>query len=194
MRAIVEHAVDRFSVPRSASPPCGCGAVKPPELLPKTDPVAETRHPVTDSDIDEMGPVDYLVIEFPADRPPDGSALPLLRDLVERGIVRVLDLAFVQKDPDGSVAGIDIADVGLEGEVDVTLFAEAASGLLDDTDFAEAGAALEPGCSAAVLVYENTWAAPFARALRRNGAQLVASGRIPVQSILSSLDRIESES
>ncbi|MHC3367622.1 DUF6325 family protein [Rhodococcus aetherivorans] len=149
---------------------------------------------MTDSDIDEMGPVDYLVIEFPADRPPDGSALPLLRDLVERGIIRVLDLAFVRKDPDGSVAGIDIAEVGLEGEIDVTLFAEAASGLLGDTDFEEAGAALEPGCSAAVLVYENTWAAPFARALRRNGAQLVASGRIPVQSILSSLDALGSES
>lgn len=161
---------------------------------PNTGSVAETRLLVTDSDIDEMGPVDYLVIEFPADRPPDGSALPLLRDLVERGIIRVLDLAFVRKDPDGSVAGIDIAEVGLEGEFDVTLFAEAASGLLDDTDFAEAGAALEPGCSAAVLVYENTWAAPFARALRRNGAQLVASGRIPVQSILSSLDALGSES
>ncbi|NCL75261.1 hypothetical protein AIIKEEIJ_02721 [Rhodococcus sp. YH1] len=161
---------------------------------PNTGSVAETRLLVTDSDIDEMGPVDYLVIEFPADRPPDGSALPLLRDLVERGIIRVLDLAFVRKDPDGSVAGIDIAEVGLEGEIDVTLFAEAASGLLDDTDFEEAGAALEPGCSAAVLVYENTWAAPFARALRRNGAQLVASGRIPVQSILSSLDALGSES
>ncbi|MEE2033832.1 DUF6325 family protein [Rhodococcus chondri] len=145
---------------------------------------------MTDSDIDEMGPIDYLVIEFPADRPPNGSALPLLHDLVERGIIRVLDLAFVRKGTDGSVSGIDIAEVGLEGEIDVTLFAEAASGLLDHTDFAEAGAALEPGCSAAVLVYENTWAAPLARALRRNGAQLVASGRIPVQSILSSLDAL----
>lgn len=100
---------------------------------------------MTDSDIDEMGPVDYLVIEFPADRPPNGSALPLLLDLVERGIIRVLDLAFVRKDTDGSVTGIDISEVGLEGEVDVTLFAEASSGLLGDTDFDEAGAALRAG-------------------------------------------------
>jgi len=146
---------------------------------------------VIDSDLDEMGPIDYLVIEFPADRPPNGSALPLLRDLVDRGIIRVLDLAFVQKDVDGSVSGIDIADVGLEGDVDVTLFAEAASGLLDETDLGDAGEALEPGCSAAVLVYENRWAAPLARALRGNGAQMVASGRIPLQSILASLDALE---
>ena len=148
---------------------------------------------MTDSDIDEMGPVDYLVIEFPADRPPNGSALPLLLDLVERDIIRVLDLAFVRKDDDGSVAGIDISEVGLEGDIDVTLFAEASSGLLDETDFTEAGAALETGCSAAVLVYENTWAAPLARALRRNGAELVASGRIPVQSILASLEKLDAE-
>ncbi|AWG97247.1 DUF6325 family protein [Rhodococcus ruber] len=143
------------------------------------------------NDADVLGPVDYLVVEFPADRPPDGSALPLLYDLVARGIIRVLDLAFVRKDTDGSVSGIDISDVGLEGDIDVTLFAEAATGLLDDGDLGEAGAALEPGCSAAILVYENTWAAPFAAALRRNGAQLVASGRIPVQSMLASLEALD---
>lgn len=143
------------------------------------------------NDADVLGPVDYLVVEFPADRPPDGSALPLLYDLVSRGIIRVLDLAFVRKDTDGSVSGIDISDVGLEGDIDVTLFAEAATGLLDDGDLGEAGAALEPGCSAAILVYENTWAAPFAAALRRNGAQLVASGRIPVQSMLASLEALD---
>ncbi|MER7451500.1 DUF6325 family protein [Nocardia beijingensis] len=149
---------------------------------------------MTDTDIDAIGPIDYLVIEFPPDRPPDGSALPMLVDLVERGIVRVLDLAFVRKDADGSLSGIDIADMGLEGDFDITLFEEAGSGLLDEADRREAGAALEPGCSAAILVYENRWAAPFASALRRNGAQLVASGRIPVQSLLSSLDALEAES
>ncbi|MGW4325282.1 DUF6325 family protein [Nocardia sp. NPDC004573] len=148
---------------------------------------------MTETDIDVLGPIDYLVIEFPADRPPNGSALPLLRDLVERGIIRVLDLAFVRKDTDGSLSGIDIADVGLEGDLDITLFAEAGSGLLDDADRREAGAALEPGRSAAILVYENRWAAPFASALRRNGAELVAAGRIPVQSILSSLDVVETK-
>jgi hypothetical protein len=146
---------------------------------------------MSDTDLDELGPIDFVVVEFPADRRPDGSALPLLRDLVDRGVVRVLDLAFVRKDADGAVAGIDVADVGLTGDLDVSLFAEASSGLLDGGDLAEAGAVLEPGCSAAVLVYENTWAAPFARALRRNGAQLVAGGRIPVQAILAKLDALD---
>jgi hypothetical protein len=153
--------------------------------------VRTRRRQMSDIDLDELGPVDYLVVEFPADRQPDGSALPLLHDLTARGIIRVLDLAFIRKDPDGSVVGVDIADVGLQGELDVTLFAEASSGLVDDADLEEAGAVLEPGCSAAVLVYENTWAAPFARALRRNGAQLVASGRIPVQALLATLDALE---
>ncbi|WP_227985365.1 DUF6325 family protein [Nocardia spumae] len=140
-----------------------------------------------------MGPIDYLVIEFPADRQPDGSALPMLRDLVDRGIIRVLDLAFVRKETDGALTGISIADVGLAGELDVTLFAEAATGLLDESDLREAGGALQPGHSAAVLLYENTWAAPLAVTLRRNGAELVASGRIPVQAIISTLDALDAE-
>ncbi|HEX6248406.1 MAG TPA: DUF6325 family protein [Nocardioidaceae bacterium] len=148
---------------------------------------------MSDIDLDELGPIDYAVIEFPADREPDGSALPLLRDLVDRGIIRLLDLAFFRKETDGSIAGIDIADVGLTGELDVTLFAEASSGLVDGGDLEEAAAVLEPGCSAAILVYENTWAAPFATALRRNGAQLVAGGRIPVQAVLATLDALENE-
>ena len=146
---------------------------------------------MNDVDIDQLGPIDYLVIEFPADRPPDGSALPHLLDLVDRGIIRVLDLAFARRELDGSVVGIELADLGMTGEIDVSVFAGAATGLLDADDLAEAGSVLEPGCSAAVLVYENTWAAPFATALRRNGAQLVADGRIPVQEILASLDAID---
>jgi hypothetical protein len=148
---------------------------------------------MTATDLDELGPIDYVVIEFPADRPPDGSALPLLWDLVEQGTIRVLDLAFARKEADGTVVGVDIADLGLQGDVDVTLFAEASSGLVDPGDLQEAGSALEPGTSAAVLVYENTWAAPFARALRRNGAQLVAGGRIPVQALLATLDALGPE-
>jgi len=139
------------------------------------------------SDIEEMGPIDYVVLEWPADRPPDGSGLPLILDLVDRGIIRVLDLAFIKKEKDGSVAAIDIADVGFTGDFDVTLYAEASSGIVDDEDVAEAGAVLSPGCAAALLVYENTWAAPFAIAMRQAGAQLVANGRIPVQSILAAL-------
>lgn len=148
---------------------------------------------VNESDLDELGPIDYLVVEFPADRQPDGSALPLLRDLVERGIVRVIDLGFVRKEQDGSLVGIEIQDLDLQGDFDVTLFAEASSGVLDRTDLAEAGTVLEPGCSGAVLVYENRWAAPFAAALRRGGAQLVASGRLPTQALLGALDALETD-
>jgi len=108
--------------------------------------------------------------------------------------VRVLDLVFLRKETDGSVVAIDVVDVGLVGDIDVSLFAEASTGLLDLTDIADAGSVLEPGASAAVLVYENTWAAPLATALRRSGAQLVASGRIPVQGILASLDALEARS
>ena len=143
------------------------------------------------TDIDELGPIDYLVVEFPADVQPDGTALSHLIDLVDRGIIRVLDLAWVKREHDGSVVGIDINDMDMSGDVDVTLFGGAASGMLGEDDLSEAGTALEPGCSAAVLLYENTWAAPFARALRAKGAQVVANGRIPVQSILAALDALE---
>ncbi|MFD7011924.1 DUF6325 family protein [Rhodococcus jostii] len=146
---------------------------------------------MNDTDFDELGPIDYLVVEFPADRRPDGSALPLLIDLVERNIIRVLDLIFVRKEADGSLAGVAIEDLGLDGGVDVTLFAEAATGLIDRTDLEDAAAVLAPGCSGAILVYENCWAAPFVSALRREGAQLVASGRIPVQGILAALDTLD---
>ena len=139
-------------------------------------------------DLEEMGPVDYLIVEFPGSRM-TGEGLPLLVDLVERGIVRVLDLVFVRKDTDGSVTAVELREVGDESYL--TVFEGASSGLLDQSDLDDAGAALEPGNSAAVLVYENVWAAPFARALRRSGAQLVASGRIPVQALLASLDAME---
>ncbi|KOV02363.1 hypothetical protein ADK91_20420 [Streptomyces sp. XY511] len=136
-----------------------------------------------------MGPVDYLVVEFPGNRM-TGEGLPLLVDLVDRGIIRILDLVFVRKDADGSVVALELKDAG-DGEMDLTVFEGAASGLLGQDDIDEAGAALEAGNSAGILVYENVWAAPFARALRRGGAQLVAGGRIPVQALLASLDAME---
>ncbi|WP_199881095.1 DUF6325 family protein [Streptomyces kebangsaanensis] len=139
-------------------------------------------------DLREMGPVDYLIVEFPGNRM-TGEGFPLLVDLVERGIIRIIDLAFVRKDADGSVVALELREIG--DEIDLTMFEGASSGLLDQSDLDDAGAALEPGNSAAVLVYENTWAAPLARALRRGGAQLVASGRIPVPALLASLDATE---
>jgi uncharacterized membrane protein len=144
---------------------------------------------VSAEEFDEMGPIDYLLVEWPG-RQPTGEAAPHLIDLVDRGLIRILDLAFIAKDEDGSVAGLEIADLGNEvGELAV--FEGASSGLLSDDDVNEAAAALEPGTSAALLVFENTWAAPFASAVRRSGGQLVASGRIPVQAVLAALDAAE---
>lgn len=140
-------------------------------------------------DFEEMGPIDYLVVEWPG-RQPTGEAAPIVADLVERGIIRVLDLAFITKDADGEVAGLEISDLGEQVE-ELKLFEGASSGLLGDEDVEEAAKALEPGTSAALLVFENRWAAPFASALRRSGAQLVASGRIPIQAILAALEAAE---
>lgn len=141
--------------------------------------------------LDQMGPVDYVVVEFPPGSRMTGAAMPLLVDLVDRGIIRLLDFVFVTKDLDGSVEGIAIADLDDDGELDLAVFEGATSGLVDDEDVAEAGDVLQPGSSAAILVYENAWAAPFATALRRAGGQLVASARIPVQALLAALDAAE---
>jgi hypothetical protein len=134
----------------------------------------------------EVGPIDYLVVEWPG-KQPTGEALPHLVDLVERGLIRILDFMVVAKAEDGSVAMVEIADVGGEFAV----FEGASSGLLGDEDVSEAGSVLEPGTTAAVLVYENSWAAPFAAAVRRGGGELVASGRIPADTILAALDAVE---
>jgi hypothetical protein len=145
---------------------------------------------VSEQQLEEMGPVDYMVLEWPGEQPVTGEVMPLLTDLVDRGVIRILDIAFVVKDPDGSVTPIDAAQVaqavgGLGG------FDGASSGLLDQEDLEEAATALEPGTVAGVLVWENRWAAPVAVALRRSGGQLVANGRIPIQAIIASLDAAE---
>jgi hypothetical protein len=137
-----------------------------------------------------MGPIDYVMIAFP-DGQPKGEAAPLLLDLVDRGIIRILDLMFIRKDEDGSVTGIEISDLDSEGAGELTVFAGAASGMLGDEDRQEAGQALEPGSAAAVIVFENRWAAPFARAVRKAGGQLAAYDRIPVQAVLAALDATE---
>ncbi len=141
--------------------------------------------------VDEMGPIDYMVVEWPG-KQPTGEAAPLLLDLVDRGLIRILDLAFIAKGDDGSVAGLEISDLGDQVE-ELKVFEGASSGLLADDDVEAAGDALEPGTSAALLVYENVWAAPFAAAVRKSGGQLVANGRIPVQAILAALDAAETK-
>lgn len=142
-------------------------------------------------ELEEMGPVDYLVIEFPAGYP-TGENLPLLLDLVDRGLIRIFDLVLVKREYDGSMTLLALADADGDGEWDYSVFEGVSTGVLGQDDIDEAGQALEPGHSAAILVYENTWAAPLAVALRRSGAQMVASGRIPVQALLASLDATES--
>lgn len=143
-------------------------------------------------DLDQMGPIDYLVVEFPGNRM-NGKMFPLLVDLVDRGLIRILDLALIRKETDGSVAGLKLTDLDGDGELDLAVFAGASSGLLDEDDIQEAGGVLEPGSSAGILVYENLWAAPLAREIRSSGGQLVASGRIPVQAVLAALDAAESD-
>lgn len=139
-----------------------------------------------------MGPIDYLLIEWPG-RQPTGEVAPHVIDLVDRGLIRILDFAFIAKAEDGSVAALEISDVG--GEVEAfAAFEGASSGLLSEDDIGEAAGALEAGTSAALLVFENSWAAPFATAVRQSGGQLVASGRIPTQAILAALDAAETAS
>jgi len=145
---------------------------------------------VSAEELEEMGPIDYVVIEWPPGKQPSGEGAPIVVDLVEKGIIRVLDVAFITKGEDGSIAGIDIKDLGQDSE-ELLLFEGASSGLLSEEDKTEAGEALEPGASAALLVYENRWAAPFAVAMRRSGAQLVANGRIPVQAVIAALEAAE---
>jgi hypothetical protein len=144
-------------------------------------------------DLDEMGPIDYLVVEFPGNKM-TGEAFPILIDLADRGLIRILDLEFISKAEDGKVTALSLTDLDGDGELDLTVFQGASSGLLDTSDLDEAGSVLEPNCSAGVLVYENRWAAPFASALRRSGGQLVASGRIPVQAILARLEAVDAVS
>jgi hypothetical protein len=144
-------------------------------------------------DLDQMGPIDYLVVEFPGNRM-TGGMFPLLLDLVDRGLVRILDLALVRKETDGSISGLELSDVDADGELDLSVFEGASSGLLGEDDIQEAGNALAPDSSAGILVYENVWAAPLASEIRRSGGQFVASGRIPVQQVLAALDAIESGS
>jgi hypothetical protein len=142
------------------------------------------------NDSDDMGPVGYLVVEFPGNRM-TGEGFPILLDLVDRGLIRILDLVFVRKEPNGVMSVLELSDLDRDGKMNLAVFEGASSGLLDADDLSDAGDALEPGSSAGILIYENRWAAPFAAALRRGGAQLVASGHIPLETIAASLEATE---
>jgi hypothetical protein len=140
---------------------------------------------------EELGPVDIVVIAFPAGSPMTGEAVPMLLDLVDRGIVRVLDALFVVKEEDGSYAGFSATGLDDKNVGDLVAFEGASSGLLGDDDIATAADGIEPGSAAVMIVYENRWAAPFAAAVRRNGGVLVDFQRIPTQELLASLEAAE---
>ena len=144
---------------------------------------------MSESELDVLGPVDYLVVEFPADKADfSGEMAAELTALVDGGLVRVLDLLILRKDADGSVAAAELNEVdesrvgqlrGLEAELAM---------LLAEDDIEAIGLAIEPGSLAAVLVYENSWAGPFGSAVRRSGGQLIANGRIPTQALLAAIE------
>ncbi len=137
---------------------------------------------------DELAPIDILVIGYPPGAPMRGDAVPILLDLVDRRVIRVLDAMLVRREPDGSFAGLDLGVLDPAYAGDLTALAGASTGLLDDADAAQVAAELEPGAAAVMLVYENRWAAPFVDAVRRNGGEIIASQRVGVQELLAALD------
>jgi hypothetical protein len=144
---------------------------------------------VADSDVDELGPVDYIVVEFPAERANFSGEMALeLRALVDRGVVRVLDLVLIKKNLDGSVEGFESHEFDDSELGELRSLENDLALLLAEEDVEKIGVALEPGSVAAVLVWENTWAAPFGSAVRRSGGQLVASGRIPIQALAAAVE------
>jgi hypothetical protein len=138
-----------------------------------------------------LGPIDVVVIGYPPGAPKTGEAIPILLDLVDRGIVRVLDALFVQKDADGTFSGFDLANLDADTAGDLAVFAGASTGMLNDDDAALAAAEIEPGSAAVVIVYENRWAAEFAAAVHRNGGVVIANERIGVQELMDALDAAE---
>jgi uncharacterized membrane protein len=135
---------------------------------------------------DEIGTIDYVVLEFPGNRF-NGEITPALVDLLRSGLIRIIDLVFIHKDEDGTVTAVELEDADPDEAGHLSGLPCDIPGLLSDEDVDKVGEVLEPNSSAALLVWENVWAAPFAGAVRRAGGQLVASGRIPLDDLLESL-------
>ena len=147
---------------------------------------------MTDEDLVDVGQIDYLALEFPEARV-NGEGLAALLDLVDKGTVRILDLRAVKREVDGTFTEMEIADFDSDGTLDLAVFRGVSSGLLDDDDLSQAASLIEPGKVVALLVWENTWAAPFVSAMRRVGADVIASGRIPADEVVAMLDELETE-
>lgn len=142
---------------------------------------------MTNSPLDELGPVDYVIVEFPAGTANfTGEMADELIKLVDAGTIRVIDILVLVKDEDGGVDALELEDLDELGPLQV-LEAELAE-LLAEEDVEHLAAAMDPGSVAGVLIYENIWAAPFASAARRSGGQLIANGRIPIQAIIAAVE------
>jgi hypothetical protein len=142
--------------------------------------------------VDELGPVDWLVVEFPGSKF-NGEVAPILKDYVDRDLIRVLDLLFLKKDEDGSVEAFEASDLDDSEIGELRSYEKELAMLLSEQDVADLMETIEPGSSAAVLVWENRWAAPFGAAVRHAGGQLVATGRIPIQAIIAAMESDEEE-
>jgi Family of unknown function (DUF6325) len=139
---------------------------------------------------DAMGPISYLVVEFPGNKM-TGEGFASLVDLVDRGVIRILDLRFVTRASDGSVRALELQDIDRDGQFDLAVFAGASSGLMGEDDLAEAASVIEPGSAAGILIFENRWATSFVQALRRGDAELVAAGYIPQDDLVAALEASE---
>jgi len=142
--------------------------------------------------VDELGPVDWIVVEFPGSQF-NGGIAPVLQDLVDRGLIRVLDLMMLRKDDAGELEVFELSDLQ-EGELGELRTEEAQLAMvLSEQDVLDISETIEAGSTAAVLVWENLWAAPFGSAVRHAGGQLVASGRIPIQAVLAAIEADRAE-
>ena len=137
-----------------------------------------------------LGPISYLIVEYPGNKM-TGEGLAALVDLADRGVIRILDLRFVTRADDGSIAAMSLNDIDNDGTFDLSVFVGASSGLLDQSDYDEAGEASRPGSSAGILLFENRWAIDFVQGLRNGGAELVAAGYVPQDDLLAALDATE---
>jgi hypothetical protein len=138
----------------------------------------------------DVGPIDYLALEFPGARLTGEGMAELIR-LVDAGVIRVLDMRGLVRDADGTVTAVAITDLDGDGTLDLAIFEGVESGLLDDDDIGQAISLIEPGSGVAMLLYENTWAEPFVTAMHRAGAEVIASGRIPAADVMEALDSLE---
>lgn len=147
---------------------------------------------MTATDVDQLGPVDWMVVEFPGPDFGEGRVAPVLTDYVDRGLVRVLDVLFLRKNEDGSLEPFEVSDPGVDALGEFRAFEGDMAVILSEQDVMELAETMDPGTSAVLIVWENSWAAPFGSAVRHAGGQLVASGRIATQALLAAMEAEES--